>query len=450
MITTILIGTLFMAELLFLLWNRKENAKHDREKMFARLLCALVLLLLLYTGVLEDMSRYGLLIFLLLLQSLTAFLFSRRGQWRTNDRPGEMQSGKPLVPKEKRHNTARQIGRAAGSMLLYTLALLPAILFPQYREPQVTGDHEILICEYTWTDETRTETYSDAGENRSVTIKFWYPKEPGTYPLVVFSHGAFGHIDSNYSTCMELASNGYVVVSIAHPYHAMFVEDVYGNTTIVDKDFLHQVMTANASNDPECDQDFYEISQEWLVVRTGDMNFVLDTILAKTDAREEGPFCRVNSDKIGLFGHSLGGAASVMVGRQRDDIDAVIDLEGTMLGEYTGYENNGYLFRQEPYPIPVLDVNSRAVYEEANSYEDWEYINFYVGEHASDFREVIFNDAAHLNFTDLPLVSPLLAHMLGTGEVDAKVCIEHVNDMVLRYFNYYLKDAPRLDIPEEY
>ena len=46
-----------------------------------------------------------------------------------------------------------------------------------------------------------------------------------------------------------------------------------------------------------------------------------------------------DTEKIGLMGHSLGGAASVTVGRERDDIDAVIDLDGTMLGEQLSYEN---------------------------------------------------------------------------------------------------------------
>lgn len=182
------------------------------------------------------------------------------------------------------------------------------------------------------------------------------------------------------------------------------------------------------------------------------MNFVLDTIIAKCEAKEDDVFCRIDLDEIGLFGHSLGGATAVSVGRQRNDIDAVIDLEGTMLGEYEGYENDEYVINDEPYQVPLLDVNSGAVYEAAKSMENREYVNFYIGRNAADFHEVVFQNISHLNFTDLPLISPILAKMLGTEDVNtnAKECIETVNDMVLHYFDYYLKDTDELMIEEEY
>lgn len=192
----------------------------------------------------------------------------------------------------------------------------------------------------------------------------------------------------------------FIIASIGHTYQAMYVEDINGKVTTIDMDFFNQVMGDNGSDSPEHEKAVYEMSQEWMEIRTGDENFVLDTILEKAANGEEGPFCRVNPEKVGLFGHSLGGATSVMVGRERTDIDAVIDLEGTMLGEYAGYENNDYVFQEEPYPVPLLDVNSRAVYKEADSYENRTYVNFYVGEHAVDFKEVVFNDAGHLNFTE--------------------------------------------------
>lgn len=338
------------------------------------------------------------------------------------------------------------------AVILVVLILFRIALFPPHKQPAVTGSHTVVIKEFTWEDESRVETFTDTGENRALTVKFWYPEEKGDYPLVVFSHGALGVIDSNSSTCMELASNGYVVASIAHPYHAMFVKDVSGKVTTVDMDFLRSVYEENGTNDPEREEKNYLKCKEWMALRTADENFVLDTILSKTAKGEEGPFCRINPEKIGLFGHSMGGASSVALGRERNDIDAVIDLEGTMLGEYVGFENGTALFNQDPYPIPVLDVNSREVHKaaEALAAEGLMYVNFYVGENAVDYREVIFNDAGHLNFTDLPLVSPILARMLGVGKVDARACIENVNEVVLSWFDFYLKGEGELDLKAEY
>lgn len=333
--------------------------------------------------------------------------------------------------------------------MIILIPAIPLILFPAYEPPAVTGSHSVATAEFTWVDENRTETFSDTGEKRALTVKVWYPEETGVYPLAIFSHGAFGIIDSNTSTCMELASNGYVAVSIGHTYHAMFVRDVNGKVTLGDMDFVKQVYADNGADDAKGEEQVYRFSREWMQVRTSDENSVLDTILEKAGRQEE-PFNRANPEKIGLFGHSMGGASSVELGRTRGDIAAVIDLEGTMFGEYTGFENGSYVYEEEPYPVPLLDVNSRKIYEEAKALPGREYINFYVGERAADFHEVIFNGAGHLNFTDLPMVSPVLARLLGVGDVDARACMENVNEMVLAFFDFYLKGEGNAVRKEEY
>lgn len=364
--------------------------------------------------------------------------------------------------KEKRKGSA---GKKVLMILLIIILLaagirvaLKTILFPAYDAPAVTGSYTVKTKEFTWVDESRTETFTDTGENRELTVKFWYPEEEGSYPLIVFSHGAFGMIDSNYSTCTELASNGYVVASIGHPYHAIFVKNVDGETTYADMDFVKSVFAANESYDPEVERQIYENSLAWMELRTADENFVLDTILDKTDEAGQAPFSLIDTEKIGLFGHSMGGASSVQLGRERTDIAAVVDLEGTMLGEYVGFENGMEIYNEEPYPIPVLDVFGTRLYDEidqmaeevADEFPNWQYVNFYLGENAVCYQAVAFQDAGHLNFTDLPLVSPVLAKLLGVGEVDAKTCIENVNEVVLTWFDYYLKGKGTLDIRSVY
>ncbi len=348
-------------------------------------------------------------------------------------------------------------GIVIGTIIVLGMVLsiaIPKIMFPEFEPLKVTGNHEVEIALYTWEDESRVETFKDTGENRALTVKFWYPKEEGNYPLVVFSHGAFGVIDSNNSTYTELASNGYVVASIAHPYHAMFVEDVNGKTTMVDMDFMTKVYADNGEDyTEEAERRVYEFSVEWMETRSADMNFVVDTILEKAAQKEEGPFASVNTEKIGLMGHSMGGATAVELGRERADIDAVIDLEGTMAGEYVGFENGYEIYEKESYPVPLLDINSRAAREDIDAltkeHEGWVYVNDYVGQNAADYREIIFEGAGHLNFTDLPMFSPMLAKLLGVGEVDARECMENVNDVVLTFFDYYLKGEGSLNVLKE-
>ena len=97
------------------------------------------------------------------------------------------------------------------------------------------------------------------------------------------------------------------------------------------------------------------MSQEWINLRVDDEKYVLDTIESAknskslddtwfTDDKETiiSVLGITDTDKIGLMGHSLGGAVSVTVGRERDDIDAVIDMDGNMFGEITGIKNGKF------------------------------------------------------------------------------------------------------------
>lgn len=365
---------------------------------------------------------------------------------------------------KKKNTWKKRVVIIASVVVVFIIAAMLAkkLMFPPYEGLPVSGNYVVETQTFTWEDESRVETFTDTGENRALTVGFWYPSEKGKYPLVVFSHGAFGVIESNYSTYAELASNGYVVASIGHPYHAMFVEDVNGKITMVDMEFLKQIYANNGEYSEEAERQEYELSLEWMELRSADMNFVLDTILEEveqmeknSDASSDKVFELIDTTKIGLMGHSMGGATAVQLGRERNDIAAVIDLEGTMLGEYVGFENGYEVYNEEPYPVPVLDVNSKAVREDIKTLEeqhpDWEYVNDYLGRNAVSYREVIFNGAGHLNFTDLPMISPALAGLLGVGEVDAEECMKNVNEVVLTFFNFYLKGEGSLEnIKEEY
>ena len=380
--------------------------------------------------------------------------------------------------KQKKNKALKIFGITVGCivvLIVLAILLIPKILFTDYEGLPTTGPYGVKMASAILVDESRTETFENDGSYREVPAYFYYPdvtsvSESGDmtegtaeFPLVIFSHGAFGYYQSNTSTYMELASNGYVVISLDHPYHSFFTKDTSGKTIIVNPQFLQEVVYINEMGTPE--QEIIDLSHGWLDIRTADMNFVLDSVKESKGAakipsywfigNETSPetileiLSMTDTEHIGLMGHSMGGAASVTVGRTREDIDAVIDLDGTMLGEQFSYINGVYDFYDEAYPVPLLSVSNEAHYFEGQELADW-YVNSWVLANAKDAKYTYFKGSGHMNFTDLPLFSPILANMLGVGEVDPEECILKMNKLVLDYFNCYLKDLGEVVVQEGY
>lgn len=334
--------------------------------------------------------------------------------------------------------------------MLMIFAIIPAVLFPQFKDIKPTGSYSVATESYTLTDINRIEKYSDQGNNREITIQFWYPETEilnEKYPLVIFSHGAFGFRGSNYSTFVELASNGYVVCSIDHTYQSFFSKQTDGEMVIVNNEFINDAIAVQ--NVDYNDEKIYTLTHEWLKLRTDDINFVIEAILENKIENAGNVYKIIDTEKIGLSGHSLGGATAAELGRKRDDIDAVIVIDGTMIGEEIDFIDGKSVLNSEAYPTPILNIYNDEHYNEAllNSSD---YANMVASGNAVDSHNVVFKESGHLNFTDLPLFSPFLAQMLGTGNIDRLYCIETMNSVILGYFDYYLKDGKELNILNEY
>ena len=350
------------------------------------------------------------------------------------------------------------------SVVLIAFSLVPAFIFTNYSGLPTTGEYKVIETSVIFVDKNRVDEFESDGSYREVPAHFYYPENAeGEYPLVIFSHGAFGYYQSNFSTYAELASNGYIVVALDHPHHSFFTTDTDGKTVTVDTDFIEDVIKINEDTS---DEEVYTISQSWLKLRVDDENFVLDTI--KTAKRNKSideswhtddqtgiisVLEHTDTEKIGLMGHSLGGATAVSLGRERSDIDAVIDLDGTMLGEIKGVENGKNVYYSEPYPVPVLDFTKETDYNDREQYKSekgYPYVNEYITDNAKVSKTVVFKDVELMDFTDLPLISPFLASMLGSGDVNHDETLSTINSIVLNWFDYYLKNEGTLDIKAQY
>ena len=371
----------------------------------------------------------------------------------------------------RREDREKKAGSATAScvvsIVFFGLLLIPAFVFTGYRGLPVSGPHPVGEASAILVDSSRTDPFEQDGSAREVPVHFYYPADAADgdrFPLTVFSHGAFGYYQSNSSTYMELASNGYVVVALDHPHHAFFTEDTGGVTVLADRDFLNTAMNLGSLDDP---REEFALYTRWMALRTADMNFVLDTLeAAETGGTLDDAWFLSGSDtgtllsvlnmtdttKIGLMGHSMGGATAVQVGRERNDVSAVIDIDGTMLGEYTGVQDGKLTVREEPYPIPVLEFSNWETYNELEEYlaQGNSYPNDTLMAHAAEGYTVTVRDTLHMDYTDLPLLSPFLGKLLGSGERGPRETMTILNDLVLGFFNHTLKGEGAFTVQEIY
>lgn len=326
--------------------------------------------------------------------------------------------------------------------LTVVVTLVPVLLFPQHRLPQVTGPYAVATATYSYVDMNRDEEFTDQEDNRSVNVEFWYPEQAdGRCPLLVFSHGAFGIKTSNSSTFMELASHGYVVVSIDHPYHSFYTVSEDGKVVTVNPDYMQEVNNANKGGVYSLGE-YFELTQKWMKLRTDDMDFVMDTILEQAGQTNDTVYERIDTQKIGVFGHSMGGAASVALSRERDDIDAVVNIDAPFFSELVYDEAaNELTAKSEPYTIPLLNLYSDDVWIQLDSNPVY-MANRISNTNFKGSYTAHFKGAKHLSLTDLPLFSPILANLLqdGKADIDKYYAIETQNELILQFFDYALKN----------
>ncbi|MEP0807195.1 MAG: alpha/beta hydrolase [Chloroflexota bacterium] len=335
-----------------------------------------------------------------------------------------------------------QKSRWLNLVILLALAGISLLaLFPPHQPLAVTGTYAIETARYTYTDERRADLYARAGEKRQVNLACWYPEDAGggeTFPLVVFSHGGLGTENSNESLYRELASHGYVVCALGHPYHAFWTESADGHWTFVSLEYFGELQRENARTDKGQSYEYY---QKWLEIRTGDINLVIDAILANAAAGADGMYARVDGARIGVMGHSLGGSAALAIPRQRSDIDAVIALESPFLGDILGVENGEFIWLDEAYPVPVLNIYSDSSWSHLAEWAQYARNADLLTNAPPTALSLYLPGRGHFSLTDLSLVSPLLTRLLDGGQPtrDSIEYLQEVNQACLDFFDRYLK-----------
>lgn len=323
--------------------------------------------------------------------------------------------------------------------LMLLASILPWAIFlpvPELTKPK--GDYKVGTRIFRWIDDNRDELItSDLNDKRNVVVQSWYPTEEnakgahsdyldgmgrlpekvGPLPAWIFDHynqiNTYGIINAPISKAQNqwpvvifltgngasrafytslvagLASHGYVVLAIDHPYEAMITQLADGKivTTIEDH-----------SNDGP---DLTKFMKGRLDTRIADVQFVLNQ-LGNPKRSPDNFLSSLDPNRILIAGHSLGGASAAATMAFDSRIKAAANIDGTLYGELP--KPNG------AHPFLLVESKKEG---------DGRYLRYENGnqqlfkQFGGGYRYQIL-DADHYSFTDAPFLLGYPARFLAS------------------------------------
>ena len=408
------------------------------------------------------------------------------------------------IPKKSAaKRQVNRISKTAGTVtliLIFVISVASAFLFPVIDLPKPTGSYPVGTTLAAFTDDSRKEPHTDSGEYRKIPVQIWYPAsdtagkkrvnwlnsekvskifakckhvpdifgqlnliktnsyfdtglsaDKRKYPVILFSGGGAMFNGQNVIQMEELASHGYIVCAVGHPYDDFAC--IYPDGSVIPYDPEHldalgddtgkAIDTAKGKlkagdKDPEFDGYVIRscsLNNSDAIHWSGDMSFVADE-LARLNGDDNGDMKdktgelqklfvgRLDMSNLGIFGHSFGGATAGETCLRDNRFKAFINMDGAPFG--TAVDN---VIRQ-PFMILTVGKNIKRIISGAYSADQ------------KNFMIVYIEGAEHMNFSDFNTILPNIGKLSGIlGSIDSNRQRAIMNDYILAFFNKYLKGA---------
>ncbi|MFF1611969.1 alpha/beta hydrolase family protein [Amycolatopsis sp. NPDC058278] len=234
---------------------------------------------------------------------------------------------------------------------------------------------------------------------------------PGPFPLVVLSPGLTLPRATLTSLAEDLTSHGYVVALVDHTYES-------SGTTFPDGRTLTCAI---------CDQPPEGGPAAIAASRARDISFVLDQVTGHHTGWRYAKL--IDPGRIGLAGHSIGGAASATAMVADPRIRAGVNMDGTFPAAVppTGLGGRAFLL-----------LGTRADHAPGRDHtwdRDWPNLDGWK-------RWLTVAGAQHGSFTDTPILENLLG-VPDSAELPAQRAAEITRTYVTAFFDLHLKCTPQ-------
>jgi predicted dienelactone hydrolase len=309
----------------------------------------------------------------------------------------------------------------------YPSAAGQSVVMDDYLPAQLRPKPEVLGGKNIWTLLTRDVSNVRGHSARDPDVS---PQQK-SYPVVIMRAGASASV-LNYSTLAEdLASHGYVVVGFDAPYRTGLVVFPGG-----------RVMRRTQQNNPESCVVPDRAQMERCISRvmtawTGDIAFVLSGLARLNAPDSSGKFRgRLDMDRVGVFGHSLGGAVAAQFCHEDSRCRAGIDIDGAPHGSVI------QAGLSQPFMFLLSDHGAASDPESLQILSDIKSIYDHI---PSDRRlHATIRGAFHFTFSDdgallkSGIVRGVL-RLLGKLRIDARRQLAVTTYCVHSFFDTYLK-----------
>lgn len=244
---------------------------------------------------------------------------------------------------------------------------------------------------------------------------------PGKFPLVVLSPGLENPRETLTALATDLTSRGYVVALIGHPY-----ED--SGEQLADGSIAPCLWCSQDGSDPAT-------PDQLVASRAVDVKFVVDQ-LTRDHVWDLSHL--IDGHRIGMAGHSAGGAAAASSMEADARIKAGVDLDGTFLPAIPAGalgDRAFMLFGKQSDHVegdqPWLDPSWGATWADLTGYKRWFAVS---GE-------------AHVSFTDIAALAEDAGMPIPGQSVDGFRSVQITRDYVAAFFDKTLKGicSPLMD-----